>query len=155
MITGMDIVWLETIKRSAMALILIATIYFDLRFRIIPNWLMALGFIIGLCLQIFSGLGVLLESIWLALLLASPFIMGFQKGYVGGGDVKLVAVTALIAGPGRALTMFVTGIVVAATFCLYALLKARAQSQHGNAVEAVWVPYGALYSLGALFTIFL
>lgn len=141
---------LEFVRTTVMLVLLIGSIYYDLRFRIIPNWLTAPGLALGLVMQASKGVGILFQTAWLVALLTYPFIIGFQKGWVGGGDVKLVAAVALLSGLDLAVPIFLAGTVMAGVFSMCCLVGALPKDQGKGLSEKVWVPYGALYALGAL-----
>lgn len=81
--------------------LLVAATRFDLRERIIPNWLVALIGASGLLL----GLVTRQEWIWISLLAAvAVFVgLGFLAHFrlIGGGDVKLISAVTLLVPPER------------------------------------------------------
>jgi prepilin peptidase CpaA len=149
------------------ALMLLAAIE-DLRRLIIPNALT-----LSLCLtwplyemtapSLFSALG----SLGCA---AAVFLAGalcFARGYLGGGDVKLLAAGTLWAGPaGTPAFLVVTGVLggLLALFLLmptgtYITSLARAKLGPADAparnVSATPVPYGVAIAAAAMIVVFL
>lgn len=79
----------------------VAASYWDLRERRIPNWLMGVGFLLGIVLR--TALGSLPIGATGALLIAGPFLLAWlltDGKAVGGGDVKLLAVIGVFLGLG-------------------------------------------------------
>lgn len=79
-------------------LLLIAGLH-DAAARTIPNWIPASLAVAGLVLRVQQGNAV--TSILVAALLM--FILGllWQRGFIGGGDMKLIPAAALILPPSR------------------------------------------------------
>ena len=147
-----SVVWFENVQSFVLFAALGCSIYYDLRFRIIPNWLIVLSSSAAVVIHLVSGFGILLHAVWVAILLALPLVLGFQKGQIGGGDVKLVAAVALILGPRDAFPAFFMGILVAGLYSMYQLLKTRRLSfKTAKEKPVIWVPYGALYAVGVIF----
>lgn len=93
-------------------LVLIAA-YYDIRFRRIPNWLVATGLVLGIALNSFlfewSGLRASLLGIGLAFLVYFPLYL--LRG-MGAGDVKLMMAIGSLVGPRPwFLILIFTGII--------------------------------------------
>ena len=149
------------------ALMLIAA-FEDLRRLIIPNALT-----LSLCvlwpfyiLAAPSVLGVL-GSLICALLVFLAGALCFSRGYLGGGDVKLLAAATLWAGPGGTPALLVLTAVLGGMLALFLLMPpgahiatlARAKLGPSEATEkygaATPVPYGIAIAAAALLVIFI
>lgn len=91
-----------------LALALILSVFFDVRERRIPNWVtipaVAVGLLMGATSQGLTGLAMALAGAAAgAALLALPF----AGGWVGGGDLKLLAAVGALMGAPFALWTFV------------------------------------------------
>ena len=80
---------------------------------------------------------------------AVTFIL-FSRGYMGGGDAKLMAAAALWAGPELALPFVFVTALAGGLLSLLMLLPMRLRSGE-VAVARVPVPYGVAISAGGLF----
>lgn len=97
----------EELIRSILAAVLIAAVIIDLKERRIPNWLTLPSLAVGLALQAARGGGEglaagLAGAAAGAALLALPFALG----WMGGGDIKLLAaIGAFMGAPFTVLTL--------------------------------------------------
>lgn len=80
------------------------SVWFDVKSRRIPNWLIAMGLTASFALQVLSSFGSF--STWGMGLLAGfgLFIPFYLLRAMGAGDVKLMAVIGSFIGPGAALS---------------------------------------------------
>lgn len=84
--------------------IAIASALFDLVSRRIPNLLTIGGLLLGVCLHaVVSGGRGALFSLAGAIVCAVIPMMGFMRGEMGGGDVKLFAAIGALVGPSLGL----------------------------------------------------
>jgi len=130
------------------ALLLVGAIA-DVRARLIPDWV-SLG-IAGLypIYVIAAGSPHWLGALGVAL---AVFVVGFALfalGLAGGGDVKLLAATALWAGPAMILPLLVVtglagGLVALVALAVVALLRGR------KAALGYGIPYGVAIAVGGL-----
>lgn len=83
--------------------LLAASVWFDIKSRRIPNWLIVAGLMSSFAIQVISSLGSL--SSWgLGLLVGfGLFIPFYLLRAMGAGDVKLMAVVGSFMGPSAAL----------------------------------------------------
>ncbi|MCL4534621.1 MAG: A24 family peptidase [Bacteroidetes bacterium] len=84
-----------------LVVLLLASVYTDVRYRWIPNWQTVPAFGLGIVLNgLHSGPGGLLSSLGGGLLGLAILMVPYMLGYIGGGDVKLqMAVGALVGWP--------------------------------------------------------
>jgi prepilin peptidase CpaA len=136
-------------------LMLIAAIE-DLRRLVIPN-----AVVMGLCtlwpLQLASAADTSLSgSAAAALCAAAVFVAGailFSRGLMGGGDVKLLTVATLWAGPGGTPTLLIITAVLGGllTLALLSPLALRAVfAPSASAAKRMPVPYGVAIAGAAL-----
>ena len=123
----MNAPWTATVPLLALAILLAAATWHDLRTRRIPNMLVLAGTVTGLLLHSFwpearwlteaalAGKGLLFSAggFGTGLLLLMPF---YLLRTMGAGDVKLVAMTGAFLGPvgvigGTMLTMLCGGVL--------------------------------------------
>jgi prepilin peptidase CpaA len=86
---------------------------FDIRYRRIPNWLVFIGMLLGLAMNLFlfgwAGLQLSLIGVGLAFLIYFPM---FVLRGMGAGDVKLMMAIGALVGPANWLAIFFfTGIL--------------------------------------------
>lgn len=141
--------------RVGMALLLLAVVaVWDLRCRLIPNWV-----VVGLALLFLVP--ALVAGQWLSVLGGSAvaavvFLIGvvlFHFGLIGGGDVKLTAALALWAGPAGVLKFLLLTSLAGGGVSLLCLAWAGAEAWRrgdGFSRDAVQVPYGIAIALGGL-----
>lgn len=136
--------------------------YFDLRYRIVPNWLILGGLACGLALATVSGLHALSvygPAFLLGFLLLLP---AFCFRMVGGGDVKSMAVVGLLAGPHILWIGFLRGSILGGMIAL-AILTGRLWRRVpcGPSPTAIYhdrgngggsIPYAAILVLSAVFS---
>jgi prepilin peptidase CpaA len=112
---------------AATAALLLTAVWHDVVLRIIPNRVPFLIAVLGLLLR--AAEGQLLVSLPLA---AAVFIVGalcWRQGFLGGGDVKLLAACVLMLPPGASaaflLTTALAGGVLAAVYIALGRLPSR------------------------------
>ena len=102
---------------------------FDIRYRRIPNWLVLAGIVVGLAWNTSaSGLSGLLhsaEGLGLGFALYFPLYLIRARG---AGDVKLLAATGAVTGPGNIfliciLTAILGGIIALIVLLIYGRLR--------------------------------
>jgi prepilin peptidase CpaA len=81
-----------------LALILLLSVFFDIRERRIPNWLTASGVLVGLSLNLIEGFTAFLQGFLGLALGFGVLILPFALGWVGAGDVKLVGTVGALVG---------------------------------------------------------
>lgn len=90
-------------------------LYFDLRFRRIPNWLNVAGFALGIALNSFLFLweGFKLATIGFGVAFAIYFVL-YALHAVGAGDVKLMAAVGAIVGWVAWVPIFFIAVIIQA-----------------------------------------
>jgi prepilin peptidase CpaA len=74
------------------------SVFFDLRVRRIPNWLILFGLGSGLILNLYRGPSQFSYSAIGFLVAVGTFIIPFALGWIGAGDVKLCGVIGAMLG---------------------------------------------------------
>lgn len=149
---------LRLAQELTFTVLLLGAIYYDLRFRIVPNSLIIVSFVVGLVCRSVEGVGSLVSTLVLTLAIAWPFYQGYKRGWMGGGDVKLAAAASLLAGETRAAAFFLAGAAAGGLASLATIASRNWRErlaippwQNRSAAEpAAMVPYAAAYSLGLL-----
>ena len=77
--------------------LLLATAFHDVALRTIPNAASAAVVMIGIAMRIQDGW--IIASLLTAIVVFSAAVLCWQRGWMGGGDVKLLAATALVVPP--------------------------------------------------------
>lgn len=113
------------VKGFLFSLILLVASYYDIRTRIIPDWIHILILIVG-----FIDFN-LIRSITGLLLAPLPFLIMalIQEGSIGGGDVKLIGVSGFVLGVGDGLLMGIIGIIFAIIITLLYYFKCKSKSK--------------------------
>ena len=114
-------------------LVLVAAVY-DIRFRRIPNWLVACGIVAGFAWNIYSlgipGLGRAAAGFGLGFGLYFPLWLLRARG---AGDVKLLAAAGSIIGAGNCFLLFLlTAILGGAIALIYVIFRGRLQHTFFN-----------------------
>ena len=137
-------------RESILTILLVTTVFYDLRYRIVPNYLIVLSIAAGLIVTGMEGIAALLKTMTLAVLLSYPLYYGYERGWMGGGDVKLVLATSLIAGEKLAKVYFLVGALGGGMVSLWYLLANRIKQHRSQGAyegkQAVMVPYAAAYA---------
>lgn len=121
----------------------------DLRWRLIPNWsvLMLLATyplgVIALSMEAGFALGGLMAAAVMFLLC----FFAFGRGWIGGGDAKLIPVIALWLGAGLTLPflLYATALGGILTMIFLVATRPKADSQ-----QPLVVPYGPALAIAAL-----
>src|SRR5215469_15665050 len=112
-----------------LAILVAVAAVFDIRYRRIPNWLVLTGIVAGLLWNLSaSGLSGLLhasEGLGLGFALYFPLYLIRARG---AGDVKLLAATGAITGPGNIfliciLTAILGGVIALIVLLIYGRLR--------------------------------
>ena len=123
------------IQLTLFVLVVVAA-YFDLKFRLIPNWLSLSGVLLGLGLNVafsgWEGLWFSAQGLGLALLIYFPL---FLLRAMGAGDAKLMAAVGACVGPANWFGIFV---VTAVCGAILGLLVAARRSRLRKTFENLY-----------------
>lgn len=100
-------------------------IYFDVRYRRIPNVLVLATLLAGLAINTgFGGLqGTMTSALGVGLAFAPMFLMHIF-GAMGAGDVKLFGAIGAVLGVGLVPITFVVVVMVGAVLAVYSMIRA-------------------------------
>jgi prepilin peptidase CpaA len=125
-----------TIALLGFGLYLVAA-YGDIRSLRIPNWLVALVALLGVFrLVLLADPIVATYTVGAALLVLLVGFVLFARGYVGGGDVKLLTATVLLIGYHDLFAFLVLTSICGAVLALLFLLRGRRLVPYGVAIAA-------------------
>ena len=130
---------ISTLASTIAALLFLAAMLFatvsDLRSKRIPNWLVLTLALAYLPLALAAGYAPasMVLNLGVAAVVFAMGLFCFSRGWIGGGDVKLGAVTVLWLGMGLALPYLLLTAVFGAAFTLAALIGLRFMSRGGEA----------------------
>jgi prepilin peptidase CpaA len=139
------------IALAAMALALVISIVTDLRRRLILNAVTypALAIVLA-CFLWLGGFPLLIDAALGALVCAAPLALMMWRGWMGAGDVKLIAVCGAVAGAA-------SGWAFALALLLYVAIAGGVQSaiwmiaaRVRGAERPKYVPYGVAIAGGTL-----
>jgi len=103
---------------AVLYVILLISVYMDMKEGIIPNWLMATGYVIG-----FTTTGQRFDKflpVVVVFIVLFPFYAG---GVLGAGDVKCLCMIGLYLEQNQFITSILSGFFVAALISFFILLK--------------------------------
>ena len=134
------------------AVLLIAAALHDVAARTIPNWVSLSLFVLGILLRLIDSRSLetfspLLKGLALALVVFAAAVYCWRRGWLGGGDVKLLAAAAIFVPPAHvgdliiAVTLF--GGVVGVIYLFARILIGRLRG-FGLAPRASARPRGLL-----------
>lgn len=143
--------WSDALPNGLTAVLLLAATATDLRSRRIPNRLTIPAAALGLALQagLYGWPGLQRAAFGCALgfaLLLVPCLLG----WIGGGDVKLLAAVGAAQGPVLTLSAGLYGMLVGGLVAAAALVAARARVAGEQATVRLTLPYGPALALGTL-----
>ena len=145
-----------------LALAMVAVVYWDGRWRLIPNFITLPLLLIGIAGQVLlhglSGLWVSLTGVALGLLLMLPF---YLLNGMGAGDLKLMAAVGAVLGLRWILTVFFFTALAGGLLAAILLLVHRSSFQTSrlpsieDQPDALTVPYGWAIAAGTWVTLFI
>lgn len=144
--------FLNTSLLGALALLLLAASWLDLRSRTIPNGLNLLIALLAIPFWWASGLGLWPDVAWqigLAILVFGLFTIPFFLGAMGGGDVKMLGALALWIPAGALLPLIVIMSLAGGVLTLAMLIRQRLARSEGQ----MEVPYGVAIAFAGLWLI--
>lgn len=131
---------LSPLQLIALVIILLPAVITDIKHRRIPNSVSLSGWLIGLILGAWlggwTGLAESTMGLLMLLLLTVPF---FFIGWMGAGDVKLIAAIGAIIGQGLALHILL-GIVLSGL--IMSLLILAFKGELGNTLRRLGISLG-------------
>lgn len=120
---------------AAGTLLLLLAALHDIIARTVPNWVSVILALVGLMARIISN--TLVPGLILSLAVFVIAAICWRRGWLGGGDVKLMAAATLAAPYGRAVSLFVAmsicGSILAVLYLLCGQI-ARARHRDGESV---------------------
>ena len=128
----------------------------DLRYRRIANWLC-----LGILLLGVARWGVVADPVAAGeALLSAAVALGVgavlhARGYVGGGDVKLLAASIFLVGAAAALPLLIVMALVGGILSLVVLAFERFRRAASPARAAPTVPYGVAIGAASAWMLFL
>src|SRR5947209_12375712 len=114
---------LPAVMQATLAALALTAAVYDIRFRRIPNWLVVLGFLAGLGLNIwFSGrAGATAACLGAALAFIFYFPL-FALRATGAGDLKLMVAIATFCGPSNWVVLFIFTAILGGVLALGLIL---------------------------------
>src|SRR5262245_38100868 len=112
-------------KLILLAPLAIFVIYFDVRYRRIPNMLVLATLIAGFAINVwFNGVQGMLSSLEGLALAFFPMLLMHIFGAMGAGDVKLFAAVGAVLGVSLVPVAFVVVVMLGALLAIYTMLRA-------------------------------
>lgn len=126
----------------AIVVIIMATaVYYDLRERRIPNWLTIPGLGLGLLLHVIDGGAAgLVNALLGAGVGAALLVLPFALGWMGGGDLKLLAAIGALMGVSFTLSTLLFGLAAGGLIALVWLGVKRSLLSSLKYMLVVWLP---------------
>ena len=124
------------------------SVFFDLRSRRIPNWLVLFGLGAGLILNSYRGTGQLFASIAGFAIGVGIFIIPFALGCIGAGDVKCFGVIGALLGVGSLPRVLFYSAIAGGIIAIGAVLAGRCRLRFSS---SIWTEFKiAALSLGRI-----
>jgi prepilin peptidase CpaA len=140
-----DLPWQVLVADAALALALLVSVVTDLRSRLILNavTLPALTVVL-ICFFSVGGVEQLFNCLIGLAICAVPLLLASWKGWMGAGDVKLMAVAGATSGwPAAAAVLLLVSVAGGVQAMLW-ILAARLRGQE----RPKYVPYGLAIAVG-------
>ena len=141
-----------TILLLGIALFVVAA-YGDVKTLRIPNWLVAGVAALGLFrIIVIADLSVALYTVGASVVVFIAVFLLFWRGFVGGGDAKLMTATALLVGYHDLFNFLVLMSICGALLSLAILIMPRS-SEQSQPKARLAVPYGVAIAAGGIVTL--
>jgi prepilin peptidase CpaA len=144
----------------------------DVTTRLIPNWVSILLALDGVASRVFAGFGALALSVLAAAAVFGVLAVIHARGWLGGGDVKLLAATSVQFPPagvwGLVAATSIAGGILALLHLMCRRLPRPARCPRGTSLpRRIWtierwrarraysLPYGVAIACGGVWMIFL
>ncbi|HJS42610.1 MAG TPA: prepilin peptidase [Gemmatimonadales bacterium] len=114
------------IASAALTTLLGLSVWFDVRYRRIPNLLTVAGLGAAIVLRALLGFSAVVEGVEGAVVGLALALVPFALGMLGGGDVKLLAAVGGFMGPSRLIGAFLAIALVGGVLALLEALRRRA-----------------------------
>jgi prepilin peptidase CpaA len=168
--SAMGMAYAIAVLSAMAAVILLFAASHDIAFRTVPNWIPAALLLIGSLLRIIGGTLTLGLMACILVTLGAAFC--WWRGWLGGGDVKLLAATAVLVPPALAVNLLldvalaggVLAILYLALGRLVAppshaphppgLLRRICRAEHYRIHRRGPLPYASAIAAGALLVLF-
>ncbi len=143
---------LNALILGALALLVVSAGIEDARSREIANWKNAAILVLAPLWWWANGLAIWPDvaiQLGLAMLVLALFWSCFHFGWMGGGDVKMIAALALWFPAGALVRMLIVMSVLGGGLTLVLMIEHRVRRKTGN----VEIPYGVAIAIAALLAI--
>ena len=160
---------LHPILVSLSAAILLGALLNDIAFRTVPNWMSATLLLLGIGIRMLDGGLVLGLLAFILILLGTGFC--WHRGWLGGGDVKLLAACGMLVPPSLSGVMLLDVALAGGALAVVYLALGRVLSVPGADCPPGWlrgifweerhrihsrspVPYASAIAAGTLLVLF-
>jgi prepilin peptidase CpaA len=109
----------------ATIILLLAGVH-DLAFRTVPNWMSVVLLLPGILLRLMSGTLMLGLLAGVLVFLAGAFC--WRRGWLGGGDVKLLAATAVLVPPSLVVNLLLDVALAGGVLAMIYLAMAKCKA---------------------------
>lgn len=123
-----------------LAALALTAAFLDLRFRRIPNWLTATGWLVGMAAQTyFHGWPGTRDALLGSALGFAVYAFLFALRAMGGGDVKLMAAVGAFTGPQQWMVVFVLASLIGGAIAIVVVLtKGELTRVARNIATVLW-----------------
>lgn len=108
MLLSLSSLFASSLVLASVAILLAAALH-DIVARTVPNWMAAALALLGLSLQTLHGHPITALAAGLAVFMLAAFC--WRRGWLGGGDVKLLGAAAIVVPPGD-VACFITAVAI-------------------------------------------
>ena len=147
-----------TVRLIFLWIFTISVVYYDFRYRTVPNRLVLGSAAAGLALAAAGGWSVCRSGLYGMAMGFVLLVPAFLLGMVGGGDVKSLSVIGIVTGPGLLWASFMRGILAGGLVGVLLIAVRRLRRARGKAEgpdggsNALTLPYAPILALCAAFS---